>query len=71
MTQVNCTKSFYLISDGEVQACEADTEFDGFNSVIAYAYDEKHALDLANKYDNDIIQLDNVWYNGKAYAALS
>lgn len=64
-------KHFYLVVAGEVEPAECDTPFDGVDSALCYATCEAEALSLANDYSDGLISPDNVWYNGKAYAALS
>ncbi len=57
-------RNYYLVSEGEAaeltleQAAEAD--WDGTNSVLIYADDEREALDLAALYDADKIAPDNM-----------
>jgi hypothetical protein len=65
--------NFYLVENGAVEPADADTEFDGIDSVLAYTTTETAALARAKAYDAGLIQPDNVWLasEGRAVAALT
>lgn len=64
-------KTLYLISQGTVAECPADQQWNGTESVLAYATSTDDARVLASLYDDGMIQPDNVTVNGQTVVALT
>lgn len=64
-------KTLYLISQGTITECPLDQQWDGAESVLAYARSADQARVLASLYDNGVIQPDNVVVDGKTVVALT
>lgn len=64
-------KTLYLVSQGTVTECPADQQWDGTESVLAYATSADDARVLASLYDDGVIQPDNVVVDGQTVVALT
>lgn len=64
-------KTLYLVSQGTVTECPADQQWDGTESVLAYATSADDARVLASLYDDGLTQPDNVTVNGQTVIALT
>lgn len=64
-------KTLYLISQGTVTECPLDQQWNGTESVLAYARSADDARVLASLYDDGVIQPDNVVVDGKTVVALT
>lgn len=64
-------KTLYLISQGTITECPLDQQWDGTESVLAYATTADDARVLASLYDDGMIQPDNVRVNGQTVVALT
>lgn len=56
--------SLYLVSEGDVTAAEASTEWDGANTILVAATSADAALEVANAYDRGQVQADNLQWRG-------
>ena len=54
-------REFYLVKEGAVYTANANTPWDGETSVLCYAYNPAHALEIAQQYDEGKIESVNVW----------
>lgn len=62
--------NLYLICEGEVTAADATTKCNGVNSILVAATSEAAALNLADAYDRNEIELGNIAWHGGTVAAL-
>lgn len=55
-------KIVYLVKNGDVALWDFTTECDWQSSCLAHANDDKQARELADLYDKNLIQPDNLFY---------
>ena len=64
--------NLYLVCEGEVMPVsdEAKAKFDGYESILVAATSEAAALNLADAYDRNEIELGTIAWYGATVAAL-
>ena len=52
--------SLYLVAEGDVTSATAETEWDGFSTVLVAATSEAGAIKVADAFDRGLVQADNL-----------
>lgn len=61
----------YHVSEGEVTAATAETQWDGENSILVAATSETGALKVADAYDRGLVAADNLAWDGETIAVVT